>query len=201
MIALLLFSCFAVYNWSQGTAGPVSCACLGAIRLSPWMAFTLDLAVVSLLIYGQPVPTSALTRAQLATTTGLFCLAGVLAPSVGHLTTRDGLLDLFPKVLDLGTVPQGTSGQAEFLLRNTSSKSVVITQLETSCPCLAIRLPTMAIPPGAELRAEACLDMSRQPHFAGHLAIAFRATTPEETPAFGLLVLADVRDAIASPSR
>jgi hypothetical protein len=46
LIALVLFSCFAVYNWNQATTGAVSCACFGAIGFSPWMAFGLDATAV-----------------------------------------------------------------------------------------------------------------------------------------------------------
>jgi Protein of unknown function (DUF1573) len=98
-------------------------------------------------------------------------------------------------VLDLGTVSQGTSGQAEFLLRNPSSEPIVIGRVEKSCPCLNIRLFGTAIPPGAELRGEALLDMSREPSFTGNLAIDLRGKTSEEKSAFEMVVLADVRNA------
>lgn len=194
LIALVLFSCFAVYNWTQATTGAVSCACFGAIGLSPWMAFGLDAAVVALLIYWQPAPGSVMTRAQLASGTVLFCLTAIIAVSGRDPKAGDGLLEVFPKVLDLGSVAQGTSGQAEFLLRNPSSEPVVISQLEISCPCLDIRLPGTAVPPGAELKGEAFLDMSKEPNFTGNLAIDFRGKTSEEKPAFGIVVLADIRN-------
>jgi hypothetical protein len=129
------------------------------------------------------MPASVLTRAQLAAGTVLFCLAAIIAVSRGDTKTSDGFLEVFPKVLDLGSVPQGTSGQAEFILRNPSSEPIVIGKLEKTCPCLDIRLSGTAIPPGAELRGEAFLDMSREPSFAGNLAIELRGKTSEEKSA------------------
>jgi hypothetical protein len=97
-------------------------------------------------------------------------------------------------VLDLGSVPQGTSGRATFLLRNPSSQPIVIGRLEKSCPCLDIRLSGTAIQPGAELKGEAFLDMSREPSFTGNLAIDLRGKTSEDKSAFGIVVLADIRN-------
>jgi hypothetical protein len=124
----------------------------------------------------------------------LFCLVAIIAVSDNDKKSSDGPLEVFPKVLDLGTVSQGASSQAEFVVRNPSSEPVVIRQLETSCPCLDIRLPGKSVPPGTVVRGRAFLDMSREPHFTGNLAINLRGTTQEEKSAFGMVILADVRN-------
>jgi hypothetical protein len=193
-IALGLFACFAVYNWTQATAGAVSCACFGAIGLSPWMALGLDGIVIGLLIFWHPASSAVPTRSQLGIATFLFCLAGIVSVSSARDTARgNGLLEVFPRELDLGTIARGTSGKAEFVLRNTSSQPVQINQVETSCPCLDIRFPEV-VEPDAEMRGEAVLDMSREPHFTGNLAIILRGKTGEKKLAFDMVVMAEVRN-------
>src|SRR5438128_321869 len=140
------------------------------------MAFRLDAAAVAVLIYWQPVPGSVMTRARLAARTLLFCLVGIMGVSGRDTEKRNqGLLEVFPQMLDLGNVPQGKWAQAKFVLRNPHSEPIVITHVETSCPCLDIRLPAEAVPPEGEMKGEVFLDMSREPHFSGRMDLQARA--------------------------
>src|SRR5260370_3952454 len=190
---ICLFSCFAVFNWTQATTGAVSCACFGAIGLSPRTALIVDASLVGLLIYWQPVATSIVTRAQLGIGTLLFCLAGMSAVS-GQEKTMDGMLAVSPKVLDLGDIPRGTSGRGEFVIRNMSHEAVAISEVETSCPCLDIRFPETPVEPGGQVRGEAVLDMSREPRFTGNLAIKLNARTAKNKSAFAMVVTAEIRN-------
>jgi hypothetical protein len=192
---LALFSAFAVFNWTEAHAGAVSCACFGGIGLSPWMALGLDGVVVALLLCWRPSPAPIGTQGQLAFGTLVFSLGAIIAIWPGDTKRRNGLLEVFPRMLDLGGVPQGTAATSEFVVRNTSSESVSISQLESSCPCLHISLPAEPVAPGAEVRGEATLDMSREPNFTGNLAVELRAKTGDNKRAFGMVVRAEVHHA------
>jgi hypothetical protein len=192
---LALFSAFAVFNWTEAHAGAVSCACFGGIGLSPWIALGLDAVVVAMLLSWRPLAASIGTRGQVAFGTLIFSLGAIIAVWPGDTKRRDGLLEVFPRVLHLGSVPQGTSATSEFVVRNTSSESVSISQVESSCPCLQIGLPAEPVAPGAEVRGEATLDMSREPNFTGNLAVELRAKTGDNKPAFGMVVRAKVHHA------
>jgi hypothetical protein len=192
---LALFSAFAVFNWTEAQAGAVSCACLGGIGLSPWMALGLDAVVVALLLCWRPLAASIGTRGQVGLGTLIFSLGAVIAIWPGDTKKTEELLEIFPRVLDLGSLPQGTSATSEFVVRNTSSESVSISQVESSCPCLHIGLPAEPVAPGAQVRGEATLDMSREPNFTGNLAVELRAKTVDNKPAFGMVVRAEVHHA------
>lgn len=203
LVASALFSCFAVYNWMQAKAGTLSCACFGSlggsIGFSPTMVLALDVAIILLLIYWQPLPTSHVRQAYLAAGTLVFCLLAILAISVsdtegsGTSKTSQGLLEVVPQALDLGRVSQGTCSQAEFVLRNPSSEPVFITEVRTSCPCLQIRLPGTAVPPGGEMKGQAFVDMSREPNVTGKVALKAEGGSAEQkNPAFVIFVTVTV---------
>jgi len=46
LVVGLLFGCFAAVSAFKAAAGHGSCGCFGEVRVSPWVTFTLDAAVV-----------------------------------------------------------------------------------------------------------------------------------------------------------
>jgi len=195
LFAVGLFSAFVVFNWSQMKTGVVSCACFGAFSVTPWIALWVDILVVGVLIWWQPVSRQSLTRRQLLGATLLFCVGGILSASATEPKANAGLLEPFPHVLDLGSITQGNQGHADFVVRNLSPEPVVISHIETSCPCLYVRLTEAPIQPGAEARGEAVLDMSHEPRFAGNLAINLEAKTAVDRSAFAMVVTAEILSA------
>jgi hypothetical protein len=54
VMALGVFTAFAVVSAYQGWIGLASCGCFGQLSVSPWYAFGIDLAVLLGLILGRP---------------------------------------------------------------------------------------------------------------------------------------------------
>jgi len=108
-------------------------------------------------------------------------------------TSRKALL--FPPIanFDFGQVPQGATKTITFGLRNPSSSLVEVKQVRTSCECFTLKMNTMAIPPGEAAIAEATVDFSDDPRFAGRLELSAEGlTTSNEKKAFFVHITVEV---------
>ncbi|MGL4419765.1 MAG: MauE/DoxX family redox-associated membrane protein, partial [Gemmataceae bacterium] len=120
--ALSLFTAFAVVSFSLAMAGQAECGCFGTIPASPWAAFTVDLIVLALLVFGIPrrlvnkAEFVALARPAARYTLGTAAVLGLLAGlgillfgSVSaSLANLRGTLIVAPNYADFGT---GDAGQ------------------------------------------------------------------------------------------
>lgn len=76
-------------------------------------------------------------------------------------------------VVDLGAVMAGGRAERRVVLRNDSRRSLEITKIVTSCPCLAVDLHTRQIAPGVSVPATIRIDLSRERRFTGGLSPEF----------------------------
>jgi hypothetical protein len=53
-VALSLFACFAGHSFVSGIRNETTCGCFGGAVVTPWIAFTIDLAAILLLCYTVP---------------------------------------------------------------------------------------------------------------------------------------------------
>lgn len=79
-IALTVFVSFAAFSLYQVLTGADSCGCFGAVRVSPWMTFVLDLGIIVALCFARPkvVASSKWSTSRLATALGAYAL--IVAP-------------------------------------------------------------------------------------------------------------------------
>ncbi len=191
--ALGLFGGFAVFNLKQVIAGRVSCACFGPVTLEPWGALTLDIASIVLLVTWKP-PALILGRfTGLATAILLAlppCVSGVWASSFS--IQGDFPLEVSPRTLSLGTVPQAGQASSSFTIHNRSSAIIHISHVETSCPCAEVLLPRRDLAPGDEMTGQLVLDVAKEPAFTGVLGIEITARMPDDQVAFRVLAEAKV---------
>lgn len=61
LLAFLLFACFSAY---RGLAGYETCGCFGAIVIHPWITFTIDVFLISLLAWNVRQPVAAPRTSQ-----------------------------------------------------------------------------------------------------------------------------------------
>ena len=197
LISLTLFWGFAVFNWAEGAKGAVSCACFGPINLTPYLAALLDiLMIVVLSIWRpEPVPKSlGRVRSQGAILILWLLLQLLIGVAAGKKSFREGPgLVASPTDVDLGTVSKGQEAEARFVLRNEGHHPAILADVETSCPCLRALLSEVVVPPGKEITGEILLDLRREPHFSGKLAMEVKAYLASGEPAFFLGIRAEVR--------
>lgn len=163
-LASIAFGVFAVVNFRSGWIGQASCGCFGAIAVSPWTAFGLDVGVVLLLgTLGrpagltQPAAVRDAARHALAFAAGVgFILATWTFIAIWALGSTDATLAFlrgrrvfaYPSVVDFGAASFGDMREASVTIQNMTGRTVLLVggTLDCSCSFLA-DLPT-TIPPG-----------------------------------------------------
>jgi hypothetical protein len=128
LLALATFTGFAAVSFWQGWVGQASCGCFGRLAISPWYAFALDVAFLSLLLLGRPdlkplradglrnfsraLLPAALGLGGLALATGLlFGAAHVAFGSVPAALAyfRGERVSVSPRLVDVGSGVGGVS--------------------------------------------------------------------------------------------
>ena len=83
-------------------------------------------------------------------------LDSLVNPSVS--TKATGILECKESVVDVGTISDESVVDVRYLVRNTSNRSVVITQLRSSCGCLKVATSPTAIEPNGSVEVVANFD-------------------------------------------
>jgi hypothetical protein len=178
--ARLLFSAFLGLALSKALAGAKSCACLGSIPVQPWLMSVLDLGALAVIWSWKPSE----NRLQVSRRTSAMFLGVALLP-LSLLGARDS--DSYPRLLtstptvDLGATVQGQRREFLLHLRNPHDRPVVITQIESSCPCLTARDLPWSCFPGEESSQSLVLDLAKQPDFSGPLLITAKGFSGRNT--------------------
>ena len=83
-------------------------------------------------------------------------LDSLVNPSVS--TKATGILECKEGVVNVGTISDESVVEVRYLVRNTSNRSVVITQLRSSCGCLKVATSPTAIEPNGSVEVVANFD-------------------------------------------
>ncbi len=137
LVSLLVFMVFAGVSLRQSLIGAASCGCFGKLSINPWYAFGLDVGVLALLAAGRPdlaalraVPFTVLGRTLRPALLGLAgggvalgLLAGVAnwrfgSPEAALAYLRSERVSIYPRRLDLGTVPAGQEREIQIEVVN-----------------------------------------------------------------------------------
>src|SRR5262245_60616077 len=131
---------FAGFSFWQGWIGQTSCGCFGAIRVSPWAAFGLDVIVVSFLaLVRRPTLLSesrklnsalrplALGFCGVAILLAVFAAIGAAAfgsPAAALAYLRGDRLTVEPRLVDIGEGHVGETKQVVVHLRNWTDRPI-----------------------------------------------------------------------------
>ncbi len=187
LIAMVLFSAFFGLALSKAASGASSCACLGgseAIQAHPWVMVVFDSLILFLLWSWKPTEqgfTSFSSFPRRALLRGAILVLAVVPFSLvwGRSVFADSPLLISPGIVDLGTLAQGERREFVIHLQNPHDRTVVVEQLETSCPCLEVKNLPWRFSPGQERKFALRLDMGREPDFSGRLTIRMSASTAQ----------------------
>lgn len=80
------------------------------------------------------------------------------------------------KMIDCGQVVFKQPVKAEFTLKNTGDKSLVISQVRTSCGCTTVSFPKEAIAPGKAFSVNAIYDARQMGHFQKEIGVYSNAS-------------------------
>lgn len=178
-VAMGTFVCFLVVATFQAVMGKVSCGCLGAMQVAPWITAAFDAGALIALSITVPLVQETLPIKnrgfRLVSVFGLLML-GSGAFAIAAISARGPTLVVSPTPIDMGIVPQKGKKIQEFWIANTGSVSVEITKVETTCPCVLVKLTEMVIPAQGKVRGLIDLDMAIEPDFVGDLEINIRGT-------------------------
>jgi len=91
-------------------------------------------------------------------------------------------------ILNLGEVPAGGQKQRDFWLTNRTGAPVEVVEIETSCDCLKIDLPTRVLLPAQKIAGSAALDLRKEPGSTGNLGIEVTGKARSGKVVFTLVV-------------
>jgi hypothetical protein len=196
LVAMLLFAVFAVVSLGQGWIGETSCGCFGRIRVSPWTALTLDVAVLSCLSWARPqtlrleqlkIEISSLVKPVLVGGGAVVIILGVLASiawygfgsideGIAHL--RGEGISAYPRLVDFGSSQPGQMHEKQVTLKNWTVQSIRIVGATDNCSCVATHDLPLSIPAGEARKIKLTL---RAPHSPGAFTLkAFVLTNDGE---------------------
>ncbi|MCI0724468.1 MAG: DUF1573 domain-containing protein [Acidobacteria bacterium] len=189
--ALVVFLGFVAVSFAQIFAGEASCGCFGSVPIRPWQILTFDLFVVVALFMTVPGKATTLPFPSRK----LWCLSlvylSVSALAAIYLVNSTGPIVIpSPHQISLGSLPQGGKASATFWLINQTARPVEISNVRSTCDCLAVDLPQNIVPPFASVCATANLDLRDEAHFSGSLGIEVIGITPRGHRAFRMLIRA-----------
>ncbi len=180
LLAMLLFSAF--FGVALSKAGASSCACFG-FETHPLATAILDMCILLLLRSWRPADQGVVSLGVFsgrALIPALITLAALFPLSVASSRAFFSSSSLLvANSVDLGTVSQGE--RVEFLLQveNPHSQDVLVTEVQSSCPCLEAVGLAWRFPVRAKASVSLVLDLANEPRFVGPLLIQFRAKTSD----------------------
>jgi hypothetical protein len=174
-VALGWFGLLAEVSFWSAWQGAVSCGCLGSgLQVSPWVLLGVDLGAVALLLWGRPAGAAAPRLAARGTWSG-WALGAVGLLAVGLAGGRPGSgsaeVSVFPAEVDLGRVPAGSRQRVALTLYSAQAESLLLDELESSCPCVRGEGLPWRLEPGQRRPVAVEVDLSAEPEFRGRLQI------------------------------
>jgi hypothetical protein len=170
-VAVVTFICFTAVNLYQGLVGQSSCGCFGRVTVSPWLAFTLDLAVLVALGLGRPDlqslwenPRRSLRAAVLPAAWGLAGVALIGGVLIGwaHFTFgslpaaiayfRGERVSVEPRLIDVGEGAPGQSREVSVTVMNWTEQPIRLVGGTADCSCTVLDDLPVTIP-GRESRS------------------------------------------------
>lgn len=167
VVSLTTFACFAAASFYLGWVGQASCGCAGAaLSISPWYAFTFDLAVLVALLIGRPDVTLLWYQARpnvshtfrhatfgfagVALTSGLVLsiILGVFGSIPAAIAFfRDERVSVYPRITELGRAEVGTEREVKITLANWTGVPIHVFGGTSDCACTVLHDLPLTIPP------------------------------------------------------
>lgn len=97
-----------------------------------------------------------------------------------------------PGVLDIGVVSPGTKRSAKMVIVNRGTRSLLLMNIESSCPCVKAAGLPVTIPAAGSREIEIIFDSSGEPDFRGGLAVELLGRDAAAGPVFRTKVKVDV---------
>lgn len=154
-LALAAYAVFAGASVQKVMIGAKSCGCFGPAMVDPKIMVAIDAAMVVMLLVlgargarvkGRP-HSKAWRGGVIATTILMLAVAGGVAfaavPKRGLVAMENGTYDF-----GILSVEQAKQCEHTFVVRNTASVPVRITNYKSSCGCTVAEVPTTPIAPG-----------------------------------------------------
>lgn len=166
---LTAFGCFVVFAIAAvylALAGRDSCGCFGLVRVVPWATFGLDIALIGLLAAARP-------SAQRFQPVSVLAVSVIVVGGGGWLwiNRAEAQLDVQPPVVDLGAIVRGQRAVAEVRISNPTADLIEWDRIETSCPCISLRIQANSVDPGGSALAVVIFDSSVEPDYTGDLGV------------------------------
>jgi hypothetical protein len=150
------FATFASVSATLGFLGQANCGCFGSFEASPWLAFTVDIVVLALLVstkpyfgsWNQQKPVVRLVGCTLGVA-GLILVSCILA--FGDIETALAKLrglpfQTTPAILDFGSATAGTLQDRQLTVKNYKSVPLRLIGGTSDCSCLATQDLPISIP-------------------------------------------------------
>jgi hypothetical protein len=164
LAAVLTFSAFAVVSGYLGLIGQASCGCLGAVKASPWVAFSVDVVALVLLGIARPslsqLPRGRWGRAIAAefgpvAVAVAFC-AGIIGitswvyglPDATLARLRGESISVRPGIADVGSGEAGQMMEATVEIVNWTSRPVKVFGGTSDCSCIVTKDLPLTLAPG-----------------------------------------------------
>jgi hypothetical protein len=206
-LAVITFRVFAIVSGYLGFLGVATCGCFGNVPASPWLAFGIDLSVLSLLGIAFPRKPSTIEAQQTGQSPaistmllsmlflGFFAYCGIMVAASWifgswHAAVAWGRNDpvyLIEPFLDLGLHPAGSVVEREFYVRNGSDHPIHLLGGPQSCSCMMVNeFPILVEPKSLKsLHLRFVVPGNTQGFFVQHLQIG---TTASRTPVMRLQI-------------
>jgi hypothetical protein len=188
--ALMTFFCFLAVSLLTALNGERSCSCFGELKVSPWIAASIDSAALMALFQWRPredTSTNTFSRSRRAL---LIVFAPVLLVlPVAFALSEDAhspLLIPSQDVVDLGVLHAGEWRNASLYLTNQRDLPVDIETIQSSCPCLFLECVPRVVPPSGTAKVIVTLDLGKEPSFVGNLRIRTQGKTRSGALAFSV---------------
>jgi hypothetical protein len=174
--------CFAVVALTQGIAGQRSCACLGQIELSPWIAFAFDVCAIGAIFLWRPVSERSVTALQLRAVLGIALAGGagvavVMTNAITETSHHMGL-HIVPSLVDFGSLTQGGAASVPIHINNNTDETFAIEEMSSSCVCLWLQPSSRVVLPGERMSGELWLNLAHEPEFLGNLLMTLKLDDP-----------------------
>lgn len=196
VLAIGLFTAFLSTVLPQAIEGRVSCACLGNVELSPWLAAGVDLASL-LLLFCWPARNLRLSQSR-QRAAPFIAVSGaclIIVPAGWYWNSNEPsypALQNSTPVLETGDLAQGERRTLRLLVQNPHERDVHIERIDSSCPCLhALDLPWRFLP-NEQKTVLLELDMEQERVFSGSLRIEYNAMTGDGKEGLHGYILAQV---------
>jgi hypothetical protein len=159
--AILTFASFAAVSGYLGWIGVASCGCFGVIKASPWWAFGVDVAAISLLLFAWPRSQthSATSDARViprvlmgsVAASGLLILCSAVvygSVEAGLARLRGEPLVVEPSYVEFDDAAPGATVKRQIRIRNLTSHPIHLIGGTSDCSCATTAGLPIAVAPG-----------------------------------------------------